>query len=533
MRRFDQTCQLWIDHAEAAIARGELAEAVRRWGYALTRFPLDPACYDLGARLLARAGEMDSPNYCNDGRLRGLVRRCLGPVLDGESGMDREEFLDALKTIDLVPAVREALAVLTAGDATASACAQGIHLLCSAELGATARAMRDILQVRRGWKADPSFRALETRIAATQGFTPGAVALLEDIKQQHPTHVHAYRLQAEMLVWLGDYAAALDVFRTAPLVEAPPANAEHVFRGLELAIYLAAGEGKPVFADPVPGPALEDVVVVMMIRDEADIIGQHLRHHYRLGVRKFVILLNCCADDTVAIVERFGADHPQAILCTMVDPVEGYYQSDKTQAAIGFARAYFDAIRRPAKWCFVLDADEFVAIDGGLGLGGLIARAEQADADFITFHLCNAVPASGDAYCGDRDIYGFFDVVVGCAVPVVTKNAFRLDISAEIGMGNHSLVYPDITMQRGFVAAGAGARFVHLPYRSRAQLKTKIVNGGRAYEATTLDPGWGAHWRLQYQEYLEEGDAMLARRLALFQDSTLLEASARGAFFFR
>ena len=36
---------------------------------------------------------------------------------------------------------------------------------------------------------------------------------------------------------------------------------------------------------------------------------------------------------------------------------------------------------------------------------------------------------------------------------------------------------------------------IHLPYRSAAQLETKIVNGGRAYAATDMDEGIGWHWR--------------------------------------
>ena len=50
-------------------------------------------------------------------------------------------------------------------------------------------------------------------------------------------------------------------------------------------------------------------------------------------------------------------------------------------------------------------------------------------------------------------------------------------------------------MARGFVAAEVGARLVHLPYRSQSQIKTKIVNGGSAYEVTDLDKKLGGHWR--------------------------------------
>jgi tetratricopeptide (TPR) repeat protein len=530
--RFGEIALLWIEHAEAAFERGEFAEALRRWEDALARFPLDRECYLLGSRMLAQAGRMERANLSEDGRLRIAVRRCLGQTLDGETQMSSLEFLDALKSADLAPPVREAVERLAGEEATNGDYYQAIQVLCGARLGAAARQVLDVLAVRLGRTSDLRFQLMVAKVEDAEGFTPRALSLLEQARREHPTNIHAYLLQSEMLARLGDYAAALDVLASTPLDEAPPVNADTVFRGLRLSVYLAAAGDKPVFADPPPAAPVESAAVVMMIRDEADIIGQNLRHHYRMGVRKFTILLNCCADATAAIVEQFRAEHPDAILCTVVDPAEGYYQASKTQAAVGFARAYFAAIRRPVTWCFVLDADEFVSIDGQLGLAGLIARAEQAGHDFITLHLCDATSASGEDYAAGQDIYGFFDAIAGCAVPVVTKNAFRLEIEPEIGMGNHWLAYPGMGIKRAFIAAQAGARLVHLPYRSAAQMKTKIVNGATAYEATTLDRTLGAHWRRFYQQYLDEGEAMLTEQMRVFREKTLRQAKTQAPFFF-
>ena len=105
-----------------------------------------------------------------------------------------------------------------------------------------------------------------------------------------------------------------------------------------------------------------------------------------------------------------------------------------------FAHAYFEAVRRTVEWCFVLDADEFLCIDHDLSLADLINMAEKADKDFITFQLSNATSVSGAEFSPDTDIYMHFRTVIGCAVPIVTKNAFRMSVNPQIAMGNHSLV---------------------------------------------------------------------------------------------
>ena len=138
------------------------------------------------------------------------------------------------------------------------------------------------------------------------------------------------------------------------------ATVDAVSRFIKLSIYLASVGKDANFHFPTLVDPCEEAILVMMVRDEGDIMGQNLLHHYQIGFRKYVILLNCCADRTQNIIGEFQTQHPDAIVCTIVDPIEGYWQSDKTGAAVEFARLYFKAILRPATWCFILDADEFI-----------------------------------------------------------------------------------------------------------------------------------------------------------------------------
>jgi hypothetical protein len=101
-----------------------------------------------------------------------------------------------------------------------------------------------------------------------------------------------------------------------------------------------------------------------------------------------------------------------------------------------------------------------------------------------------------------------------------------------MAMGNHSLYYPGMAIEHCFIAAEVGACLVHLPYRSSSQVKSKIVNGGSAYEATQLHAGLGAHWRRLYKDYLEHGDSVFARQLSAYNTATLDAARTVANFNF-
>jgi glycosyl transferase family 2 len=356
---------------------------------------------------------------------------------------------------------------------------------------------------------------------------------LRATQKAFPKSPDAFRLEADHLVSQRKYKEALSSLRSCPLSDPNPSvNEDTVFRAVKLQIYLAPRDTPVEFRQPASAVNVEEAMIVMMIRDEADIIGQNLLHHYALGVRKFVIILNCCIDGTAKLVEAFKASHRDAIVCSIEDPVEGYYQSSKTQAAVEFAKSYFDAIQRPVEWCFILDADEFICSGSTNSLSNLIECARSAQKEFIAFNLCNSCPSTGLEFANSASPYAHFDTVVARAVPVVPKVAFKVALRPKMAMGNHSLFYPDIAVDHCFIAAEVGACLIHLPYRNWPQVKSKIVNGGSAYEATQLHPGLGAHWRRLYKEYLEQGDSVFARQLSAYNTETLGAARTVAHFNF-
>jgi hypothetical protein len=447
------------------------------------------------------------------------------------------ELVAEITASSLPQPVRDAVARLAAPDPKPQDYYVAVQQLRGAGAAKQAHAVLDLLASAFRQAEELRFRLELGQTLSAEGRTDEALTVAAELQGQYPQEPHTFRLKSNILVAARKYREALQVVLETP--EATTAGfAKHdtVFRAISLLIYLAAAGTRPVFTEPRPAPPIDRAVVAMMVRDEDDIIAQNLQHHYLMGLRKFVILLNCCRDATQSLVEQFAAAHPDAVVCTMVDPVEGYvegyYQAGKTQAAVDFACSYFVAVRRPVTWCFVLDADEFVAIDHERSITDLIEAAEATDKHFITFHLCNATSMANTEFRAGVDLYRHFDLIIGCPVPVVTKNAFRLDLNAQIAMGNHYLQYSGLSLERCFIAAELGARLVHLPYRSNAHVKTKIINGGSAYQASDLDVGLGAHWRVQYAQFLEYGPVVFERQMEAYHRQIVNQATHQAPFRF-
>jgi glycosyltransferase involved in cell wall biosynthesis len=354
------------------------------------------------------------------------------------------------------------------------------------------------------------------------------------LQSTYNNNCHAYRAQSELFVKEKRYEEALEVLIRCPLRDTNTAvNIDTIYRLAKLRIYLACRGSQAGFAVPEEAPALSDVAIVMMVRNEGDIIRQSLEHHHRLGFRKFVIILNLSTDDTDTEIASFKKAHDNSIVVTIRDSVEGFYQSGKTQAAIYFTEKYFSSICMPVKWCFVLDADEFLNFTNKSSVLGLLNTADNSHHNVIVFHLCNATNRDGTEYQASRNIYEHFDVVVNCSVPIVTKNAFALRIDAQIAEGNHSVWYNGLNISNILIAAEHNARIVHLPVRSSFQLKSKIVNGASGLKATTLSNNIGEHWRAQYKDYSERGDVVFDENFTRYWTRTKNEENFVGNFYFR
>jgi len=304
--------------------------------------------------------------------------------------------------------------------------------------------------------------------------------------------------------------------------EASPESRPELLRGITdrqaastYAAQRASGAWAPQFDLFVP--ALASCALLLMVKDEDDIIGENLEHHYRLGFRRFFILDNASTDQTAARIAAFRAGHADAGVFCAYDFIVGYYQEAKTRAMATFAEAYLASQHPGLDWIFYLDADEFItccAADAPRAAAAFSGILADPACRVMVFHWvqCSSLRPLA-SIIGEYVPQRMFPQHWRALKPTVPKVAHRVRCGLQTIQGNHQTDRFDDDMTQAAVMAGCGFYLLHYPMRTVAQLRKKIVNGGRAYEAAPDLIGLGNHWKAYYQLYQRHGDAFLLRLL--------------------
>jgi hypothetical protein len=208
------------------------------------------------------------------------------------------------------------------------------------------------------------------------------------------------------------------------------------------------------------------LAVASLIRNEIDIIGGFLQHLDALF--DYALLMDHGSID--------GTDHAIAAACTRrtgwdmwhVEPV-GYHQT----AFNGFALRHLFQ-HTDADVVMFLDVDEFINVPDR---GSLVAAfARLTDADSIgELVLRNAVPGRTDTRAISPGEPIWLPSAAGRFGKVVIPRHFyaRHGTEARLGIGNHFLYYPPAKRVR----AERVGEILHLPIRSHAQLRNKVLAG--------------------------------------------------------
>lgn len=258
------------------------------------------------------------------------------------------------------------------------------------------------------------------------------------------------------------------------------------------------------------------LVMLLLVRDEADIVAANMNFHLSQGVDFVVAVDNGSVDGTRDILDEYErAGHAKVL----DEPGRDYAQAKWVTRAMEYARDTLSA-----DWIFSNDADEFwVPRDGDLRqvLAGTGARLLSA----ARLNMVYAWDAPGDGPWTERIIHrvaapvprpALVDIYADplpcpyfyLALP--PKVLMRAEGLISVAQGNHAATYDG----KAEVVPGEVDIF-HYPVRSRAQFERKVVQGGQAYAANTELPalaGW--HWRRWYNAYLTQGiEAALADAL--------------------
>ena len=262
---------------------------------------------------------------------------------------------------------------------------------------------------------------------------------------------------------------------------------------------------------PSTVPALARAGLVMMIKNEVDIVGCNLDHHYALGFRTFCVLDNRSTDGTAEKIAAFRDTHPDCLVLSVFDPVFAYYQAQKMAIFAEVILAMARLEERELDWLFYIDADEFIAptavtgdTDPFVAMDNVLTNPENRA---LVFHWLHGVSTEVRATeAAGEDPFAVYSCWQRRLIPLVTKVALRPGLRPT--QGNHS-IDGDIPPYAGFVApATLGWHIFHFPMRSVAQVRRKVINGAPANTGYKGLEHHAGHWKEYFAQYQRHGDGV-------------------------
>ena len=213
--------------------------------------------------------------------------------------------------------------------------------------------------------------------------------------------------------------------------------------------------------------------VLMMVKDEADIIIKCLNYWVSIGVTDFYICDNGSTDSTNEQISYFSNNVPGVHITRTTD-------DDPTFAGERITNELKDkALADGHRWLFPADADEFLQLPARFdSLPDYLETFEHDPKPFAQqFKYLNMMPGGGTVWQEPhRKVFGWFDA------------------SMRIGIGNHHMCGMPLEENSAIF-------YKHYQYRTKEQFEHKMLNHGQAMEAmNATDNGY----YLWYQAYKQD-----------------------------
>ncbi|MFW0110864.1 glycosyltransferase family 2 protein [Rothia sp. CCM 9416] len=212
-----------------------------------------------------------------------------------------------------------------------------------------------------------------------------------------------------------------------------------------------------------PLPRVPGIWGIAMVKNEADVIEQAVKHLLDQGLDHIIIVDNGSEDKTVEILHDLARTHPISV---GTDNEPAYYQSEKMTWLADKAKEH------GATWIVPFDADEF-----WFGTAGSLASAlAVAREPILEALIYNQFPQPDGSWKVDATPHQ------------EAKICFKPNRPFVVAMGNHSLIGPGKT-------GTSKIAILHRPWRSFEQFERKIRQGSAALQLTDLPEHLGYHWR--------------------------------------
>ncbi|VXC42490.1 conserved hypothetical protein [Pseudoclavibacter sp. 8L] len=202
---------------------------------------------------------------------------------------------------------------------------------------------------------------------------------------------------------------------------------------------------------------------VTLVKNEIDIIELSVRHFVDQGAERVLVADNGSTDGTLELLRRLAEELP---IIVIEDRLTAYHQGEKMSF---LARA---AWRGGADWVVPFDADELWYAPAGTLRGHLAASPSS----IIDANIFNAYPIDGEPgpYRVDTVRHDF------------TQCCFRSHPVARLANGNHTV---NVLGRKS-----NEINMLHIPWRSKEQMRMKVTQGWAAIEATGAEVGFDGHW---------------------------------------
>jgi hypothetical protein len=216
---------------------------------------------------------------------------------------------------------------------------------------------------------------------------------------------------------------------------------------------------------------IANIALLMMVKDEEDIIDWNLKWHYSLGFRKFFILNNKSSDKTEEIIKSFANKVEKfAHVHLMYDPIVEKYQSQKTTGIFHYALSVYPKL----KWIFPIDADEFWCVTRPLNdilshIPEEYSSVSVKKARYFSTKEEKSVFQEGLLFMSYRSPF---------SVGGHSKMFLRASKNLIIGQGNHTCEKANSEPVSYFDGDLCEIRMREFQYRSISQTRKKIINNG-------------------------------------------------------